>query len=504
MDWRKAIYRGANIGPVGLIALAVCYLPSACSPTHERDFAEAKNLDVTDRAAGVDRVEEIMELYDGLQEAVPELTSLAIHGQNEDVRYSASHYLIYVVGVETASNPGAVTRLVEKAIQEGTQEQQDAAWTLTAESGELAKDLIPLLVHELRDEHSLYRAAAARALGQSKVRARVVPELLHVYESCDENNDVLLRAEAGWALAKLGILDSVGGLVNYIQHRDAAIRFSAVEALGYYESLPDEAVIPLCKVAKNDANEFIRAKAVESLSHCAAPVPECVRQVLLNSLQNRSTWIREASINAVKELRLFDPKISKSLINIAVSTRRFFVYEKVQDAMVASGDECIEFFVDVFENGESKESQVAAEVLASVSAKGVEELSKSIFDWSVLHSATGIEALGKAHAYADIVQPVLEEAINRKVFAYLAIKALDRLKYKKSDRYIETLCNVVKNSTHDNLTRMEALSIIRASKLKTPEVLVALEAASDDSDEEVADASRELLRVLKGEYRSQL
>ncbi len=99
----------------------------------------------------------------------------------------------------------------------------------------------------------------ATALGNFKGDPRVLESLV---EGLDDHEKITREASIQ-SLGKIGNPEAVPYIIEHLNEDSFAIKLSAIEAL---ERIGDpQAIVPLQKIAENDADAFIRSSAIEAL-----------------------------------------------------------------------------------------------------------------------------------------------------------------------------------------------------------------------------------------------
>lgn len=476
--------------------VVILFALSPVRPAQEKELVD-EQVKINSCANLPTTTEKALDINLDLQKAVSDLVRLAIYGKNAEVRWSSLITAAWTIGIEKAYDPDAVAGIIGDAIISGTREQKTAALTLLSESGEVGKPLIPLLVLILRTDPNDFGPQAANALGRIGTGVGgVVPELLEAYKHAGEINNSAMRAQAALALGRLRTREIIGALVKDTTSQLPSVKLSAVMALGLYSTIPDDAIRSLCVVAKSERRETIKSEAIKALSNYDCGQKALVTEVILDGLGDKSPVVRRSAITAVRKLRISNANVLEKLINIASTTTNALLYVNVVDALAGSGDDGIPVFRQVLKRGEYKRKTVAAEVLARISTEAVKVLVDSHLNGEPHEEWVATEAMGKADAYVDLVEPVLLSVLERNYMSYHALNAITRLKYK-SNRWIKTLCKIIRDSTYGIPTRDQALRVICDFGLEGPDIEEALGIASRDENADIANRSKELLEALK-------
>ena len=134
----------------------------------------------------------------------------------------------------------------------------------------------PAIVKALDDPDMRVRATAAYALGRAGSAAEsAVPPLRHALES----NDPTVRVVSAWALAHIAPDDPqvdaavIPVLMHGTKSDNAMMRRGSADVLGKLGKAAESAV-PALDALKKDADESVRAAALEALEQIGAVPPQ--------------------------------------------------------------------------------------------------------------------------------------------------------------------------------------------------------------------------------------
>ncbi len=479
---------------------------------------EASNKSQRDRCAGASEEEIIYkawELDSCLQDVVSELVRQAIYGQSVDARISALARLISPLHIRRVTYQRGIMEIIEGALTKGTEEQKSVAFMLLTQapgfrgSGDY---LIPVLLHLLRnDEESEWHPHIAHTLGWIGVRSGgVVPELIRAYYSARERKHDNLQAEAGLALARLRVKDVIAELTRDAKSESPLVRLSAVKGLGLYRTLPADAIEALCVAAKNDPESAVRAEAITSLGSYELGEHDLTIEAILSALEDKEPKVRRATINAAEKLEIANEDVIMKLVEMEIAHERdkprdFWLLVDLKNALVAAGNEGIPVFRNILWNAEAEEYRkrtLAAEVLSRVSAEGVKVLVETVKEDKGKGFAMqrAIIAMERAHAYADLAEPALIDALKEKKWSYWAVRSLINLTYKSARGYA-VIAQVIQDPAYDEHARRSALFAIGPRQAEHPEIEAALRIAAQDKNPFISSRSKELLQQLEHKRR---
>lgn len=113
------------------------------------------------------------------------------------------------------------------------------------------------LIKALSHRRALKRREAAYLLGEKR-DPQAVPALVAVLESTE---DPYVKMEAAVALGKIGGPQAIAALLRCLETQQALpVRLAAVEGLAR-QPVSSEIIASLHRVAENDPNEIVRARA---------------------------------------------------------------------------------------------------------------------------------------------------------------------------------------------------------------------------------------------------
>lgn len=155
------------------------------------------------------------------------------------------------------------------------------------------QDVMPLLVKALNDENPSVRRGAVEALGKIGDPA-AVPVLR---EALQEGSWHMVQ-EAAIALTQIDTPEALQTLISALSDTDNTVRHHASDALAEMNPPPKEAAEALI-AALNDTDPWVRRHAARALGKIGNPaaVP-----MLIENLTHRNPRVREAAIDALKEI----------------------------------------------------------------------------------------------------------------------------------------------------------------------------------------------------------
>jgi HEAT repeat protein len=146
-------------------------------------------------------------------------------------------------------------RLALRDLDEGV---RWAALCALLESGQDAKEVVPILLNYARHKDAAFRRVAIQALGKSGSEAkRIVPVLTAVLK----DKDASLRASAAEAMGEVGpkAKMAVPALIGALKDTEAKVRESAAEALGKIGAADEKVISALLAALQDKEDSVIRA-----------------------------------------------------------------------------------------------------------------------------------------------------------------------------------------------------------------------------------------------------
>jgi HEAT repeat protein len=360
----------------------------------------------------------------------------------------------------------------------------DIARSLKGGSRSLWQESGGTLVEVLKnDDDPHVRRSAAYALGAFGPQAAGATEGL---SAALRDKDASVRQNAAWALGQFGDLasDAVNGLCDCLHDKDALVRRDAAGALGSMGKAGAAAVAPLIDLAKSEADEVVRAAAVNALAYLAGPEHVRFARGLEPLLENKNP---EIALNAAMVLaRIGGPESSSALpiLRKALKSPDAHVQELATAALVNFGPSAELAMYDL------------ADVLTNTSA-------------ATLVRRNAALALAHIGAAAKPVVPSIAQALRASEpleVRRFAAEALAQMKYPANEKAVPALLEAIEKD-NDDLVRQKCVwslfAMSRVDEFKDRGVDRVLARVLDEKGEEMVlvryNAARKLANMLREE-----
>jgi HEAT repeat protein len=333
------------------------------------------------------------------------------------------------------------------------------------------------------DDDPHVRRSAAYALGAFGAQAGGAADAL---SAALRDKDASVRQNAAWALGQIGEQagSAVTGLCECLSDKDVLVRRDAASALGSMGKAGAAAVAPLIDLAKSEADEVVRAAALNSLAYLAGPEHARFARGLEPLLDNKNP---EIALNAAIVLARIGGTESSSALPVlrkALQDPDAHVQELATAALVNLGPNAEPAMYDL------------ADVLTNTSA-------------ATLVRRNAALAIAHVGAAAKPVVPSLVQALKASEpveVRRFAAEALAQMKYPANEKGVPAILDAIEKDS-DYLVRQKCVwslfGMAKVEDVKGNGVDKVLAKVLDEKSEEMTlvryDAARKLANVLRDE-----